>query len=95
MVDCCGCRFWSPNMVLYSGLSLYQAIGGYLSLAIHRTNNKNNNNIVTIVVGQGQGLSVLPYECCSIKFKFIPRTSFILHCSAMTATWCLVGSPFQ
>ncbi len=86
--------FGPRNMVLYSGLSLYQAIGGYLSLAIHQTNN-NNNNIVTIVVGQGQGLSVLPYERCSIEFKLIPQTSFILHCSAMTITWCLVGSPFQ
>lgn len=87
--------FGPRNMVLYLGLSLYQAIGGYLSLAIHRTNNNNNNNIVIIVVGQGQGLSVLPYEHCSINFKLIPRTSFILHCFAMTATWCLVGSPFQ
>jgi len=59
------------NMVLYSRLIIYQTIGGYLNLAVHRIDNSSNNN-VTIVVGQGQGLSIVPYGRCSIKFKFMP-----------------------
>jgi isopenicillin N synthase-like dioxygenase len=60
------------DMVLYLGLFLYQATDGYFSLAIHRIDNNNNNNNVTIVVRQGQGLSVVPYGCCCILFKFMP-----------------------
>jgi isopenicillin N synthase-like dioxygenase len=82
------------DMVLYSGLSLYQATGGYLSPAVHRTDNSNNNN-VTAAAGQGQGSSVIPYGRCSIEFKLMPRASAILHCSAMTAAGHPVGSPFQ
>jgi hypothetical protein len=61
------------DMVLYLGLSLYQATGGYLSHIVHRTNNNNNNNNnVTIVVNQRQGLNVILYERCSLKFKLMP-----------------------
>ncbi len=82
------------DMVLYLGLSLYQTTGGYFSLAVHRTYNSSNNN-VTIVASQGQGLSVVPYGRCFIKFKFMPRALTILHCFAMTIVGYLIGSPFQ
>jgi len=82
------------NMVLYSWLILYQATGGYLNLAVHWIDNNSNNN-VTIVVGQRQGLSIVPYGRCSIKFKFMPWTSAILHCFAMTIVGQIIGNPFQ
>ncbi len=74
-------------------LSIKQSVATLVPQFIKKKNNNNNN--VTIVVGQGQGLSVIPYERCFIEFKFNPRASFILHCSAMTTTWCHVGNPFQ
>jgi hypothetical protein len=72
------------DMVLYSGLSLYQATGGYLPPAVHRMDNNAR---------QGQGSS--PYGRCSIEFKLMPRATAILHCSAMTAAGHPVASPFQ
>jgi isopenicillin N synthase-like dioxygenase len=72
------------DMVLYSGLSLYQATGGYLPPAVHRMDNNAR---------QGQGSS--PYGRCSVDFKLMPRASAILHCSAMTAAGHPVASPFQ
>ncbi|KAH9554240.1 hypothetical protein CY35_08G054000 [Sphagnum magellanicum] len=74
------------DMVLYSGMCLHQATGGYLSPSVHRMDNN-------VIASQGQGSS--PYGRCSIEFKLMPRASAILHCSAMTAAGHPVGSPFQ
>lgn len=74
------------DMVLFTGLSLYQATGGYLNPSMHRTDNNTN-------LGQAQGS--MSYGRCTVAFKLMPRATAILHCSAMTAAGHLVGGPFQ
>ncbi|KAG6557680.1 hypothetical protein Mapa_000444 [Marchantia paleacea] len=69
------------DMVLYSGLSLYQATAGYLSPALHRT--------------EISSLHGHMYGRCSVAFKLMPRATAILHCSAMTAAGHAVAGPFQ
>lgn len=72
------------DMILFTGMSLYQATGGYLSPSIHRTDHNAN-------LAQGSS----PYGRCSVAFKLMPRASAILHCAAMNAAGHPVGGPFQ
>ncbi|KAJ7298666.1 hypothetical protein O6H91_12G057900 [Diphasiastrum complanatum] len=70
------------DMILYAGLSLYQATAGYISPALHRTEMSSSS--------QGQ-----MYGRCSVAFKLMPRATAILHCSRMTMAGHVVGGPFQ
>uniref|UniRef100_A0A7I4C2E7 Isopenicillin N synthase-like Fe(2+) 2OG dioxygenase domain-containing protein n=1 Tax=Physcomitrium patens TaxID=3218 RepID=A0A7I4C2E7_PHYPA len=74
------------DMILYTGTSLYQATGGYLSPSFHRTDNNAD-------LSQAQGSIHLGR--CTVAFKLMPRATAILHCSAMTAAGHAIGSPFQ
>lgn len=74
------------DMVLFTGLSLHQATGGYLAPTMHRTDNN-------VDLSQSQGPMVLGR--CSVAFKLMPRATAILHCSAMTHAGHQVGGPFQ
>lgn len=74
------------DMVLFTGMSLYQATGGYMSPTVHRTDNN-------VDLSQSQGSMALGR--CSVAFKLMPRATAILHCSAMTAAGHPVGGPFQ
>ncbi|KAL2622055.1 hypothetical protein R1flu_002260 [Riccia fluitans] len=69
------------DMVLYTGLSLYQATAGYLSPAMHRTE---------VTASHGH-----MYGRCSVAFRLMPRSTAILHCSAMTQAGHAVANPFQ
>lgn len=69
------------DMILYTGLALYQATAGYISPALHRTDSSDFHNH--------------RYGRCLVAFKLMPRPSAILHCSAMTAAGHSVGGPFQ
>jgi isopenicillin N synthase-like dioxygenase len=68
------------DMLLFSGLSLYQATAGYLSPALHRTEIGNPHAQM--------------YGRCTVSFKLMPRATAILHCSAMTAADHAVAGPF-
>ncbi|CAM6111366.1 unnamed protein product [Calypogeia fissa] len=68
------------DMVLFSGLSLYQATAGYLSPALHRTELSPAHSQM--------------YGRCTVAFKLMPRATAILHCSAMTAADHAVAGPF-
>lgn len=74
------------DMVLFTGMSLYQATGGYLNPTVHRTD---------INVDLSQAQSSMPLGRCTVAFKLMPRSTAILHCSAMTAAGHPVGGPFQ
>lgn len=69
------------DMILYTGLALYQATAGYISPALHRADGNDPHGHL--------------YGRCSISFKLMPRPSAILHCSAMTNAGHAVGGPFQ
>eukprot|EP00249_Psilotum_nudum_P019920 c27475_g1_i1 orf=650-2083(-) len=69
------------DVILYTGLALYQATAGCLSPALYRTD-----------FGAVHGHM---YGRCSVSFKLLPRPSAILHCSAMSAAGHAVGAPFQ
>jgi len=74
------------DMVLFTGMSLYQATGGYLSPTVHRTDHN-------VDLSPSQGSMSLGRS--SVSFKLMPRATAILHCSAMTAAGHPVGGPFQ
>lgn len=71
------------DMVLYTGLALYQCTAGYVSPALLRYQME-----VGIPHNHMSGR-------CSISYKLMPRPSSILHCSAMTAAGHGVSGPFQ
>jgi hypothetical protein len=76
------------DMVLFTGLSLYQTTGGYLSPSFHRTDINTN-------LGQQAAQGSMPYGRCTVAFKLMPRASAILHCAAMSAAGHSLGGPFQ
>lgn len=68
------------EMVLYTGLSLYQATAGFLTPAIHRTEIGGHEHM---------------FGRCYVAFKLMPRASAILHCGAMTAAGHNVATPYS
>uniref|UniRef100_A0A7I4ASE1 Uncharacterized protein n=1 Tax=Physcomitrium patens TaxID=3218 RepID=A0A7I4ASE1_PHYPA len=74
------------DMVLFTGMSLYQATGGYLGPSKHRTDN---------IADLGQAQGSMPFGRCTVAFKLMPSSSAILHCSAMTNAGHHVGGHFQ
>ena len=76
------------DMVLFTGLSLYQTTGGHLSPSFHRTD-------INTHLGQQAAQGSMPYGRCTVAFKLMPRASAILHCAAMSAAGHPLGGPFQ
>ncbi|KAJ7296885.1 hypothetical protein O6H91_Y093900 [Diphasiastrum complanatum] len=72
-----------PNeIVVYPGLSLYQATAGYVSPALFRTE----------ICNSAQGHM---YGRCSVAFKLMPKATAILHSSPMSTAGHVVGGLFQ
>ncbi|CAI5980830.1 unnamed protein product [Closterium sp. NIES-65] len=74
-----------PNdLILITGLTLYQATGGYVSPALYKTD----------LASASVGMQV-PEGRASVFFRLLPRASSIIHCSAMAASGHAIAGPFQ
>jgi isopenicillin N synthase-like dioxygenase len=68
------------EVVVYTGLALYQATAGYVGPSLHRTNVAVENNL---------------YGRCSVAFKLMPKSMASLCCSEMQAAGYDTEAQFQ
>lgn len=83
------------DVVVLTGLSLYQATGGYVGPALYKTD-LSSATACTQAAGGGlvQPSSPLGVRC-SLTYKLMARASAIIHCSAMAAAGHQIAAPFQ
>jgi isopenicillin N synthase-like dioxygenase len=68
------------EVLVYTGLALYQATAGYVGPALHRTDVAVENNL---------------YGRCSVAFKLMPKSMASLSCSEMQVAGYDIEAQFQ
>lgn len=71
------------DLVMYSGLALYQCTAGYINPGLHR-------HCMEASISQNH-----THGRCSVSYRLMPRPPAVLHCSAMVAAGHGVTGPFQ